>query len=158
MFPFAEFDLFFLTHVSTPRPPHLDGFLLSRSHHISNHHADLLPGSRSLSEASPTLFGVGLLAKFRPWPIGLTWQEKHKPGNKLHTQTRSNVPNICIRKDVKMRPCGTLAHRETENILLTLTETLAFAYTSIHQRHTLKYVCAQCVCVCAPLPIVIQSI
>lgn len=51
---------------------------------------DLLSGSR-LSEASPMLFGCNVLAKNRPWPIGLTWQEKHKPGDKLCAQTCSYI-------------------------------------------------------------------
>lgn len=45
----------------------------------------------SLSEASPTLFGWDLLAKFRPWPIGLTWQEKQKPGDELCAQTHCQM-------------------------------------------------------------------
>lgn len=31
------------------------------------------------------------LAKFRPWPTGLTWQEKHKPEDKLCAQTRTQI-------------------------------------------------------------------
>lgn len=57
--------------------------------HLS-HQADLLPASR-LSEASPMLFGCDLLTKYRPWQIGLTRQEKHKPGDELRTQTRSQI-------------------------------------------------------------------
>lgn len=51
---------------------------------------DLLSDSR-LSEASPMLFGLNVLAKNRPWPIGLTWQEKHKPGDELRAQTCSHI-------------------------------------------------------------------
>lgn len=31
------------------------------------------------------------LAKFRPWPTGLTWQEKHKPEDKLCAKTRAQI-------------------------------------------------------------------
>lgn len=51
---------------------------------------NILPGSW-LFKVSLMLLGSNLLAKYRPWPIGLTWQEKHKPGDKLCTQTRSHI-------------------------------------------------------------------
>ncbi len=65
------------------------GLVIQLTAHLS-HHVDLLPSSR-LSEASPMLFGCDLRAKYRPWPIRLTWQEKHKPGDKLCTQTCSQI-------------------------------------------------------------------
>lgn len=78
---------------STPSPPSNvtagSGLVIQLTAYLS-HHVDLLPGSR-LSEASPMLLGCDLLAKYRPWPIRLTWQEKHKPGDKLCTQTRSQI-------------------------------------------------------------------
>lgn len=58
------------------------------AHSTSQSRVDLLPGSR-LSEASAMLFGQDLLAKYRPWPIGLTWQQKHKPGDTLCPKTLS---------------------------------------------------------------------
>lgn len=80
--------------------------------HLS-HHVDLLPDSRR-SQASPTLFGCDLPAKYRPWPIGLTSQEKHKPGDKLCIQTHSQIHFFryrytCVQPNTESLPCKNIA-------------------------------------------------
>lgn len=79
---------------STPLLPLLtlppSQFLSSCSQHISVTKLTSFQAHVS-SEASPMLFGCDLLTKYRPWQIGLTRQEKHKPGDELRTQTRSQI-------------------------------------------------------------------
>lgn len=61
-------------------------FLLSRSQRISVTMLTSFQGSRLSQKLLPRCLAATSTAKYRPWPIGLTWQEeKHKPGDKLCT-------------------------------------------------------------------------
>lgn len=65
-------------------------FLSSCSQHISVTKLTSFQAHVSLKRL-PCCFGCDLLTKYRPWQIGLTRQEKHKPGDEQRTQTRSQI-------------------------------------------------------------------